>query len=263
MRGNSTRLRYLIPGSGPETPASRLGAWARPLRRVFGTASLLLFSVAQAMNPQTSLEEGWWRGAVNLDHGPVEFFLEVGRHGPLAPQIKVHTEAIVADLTPVEGPAGTLTLASGQLGERMEGELRGGAYLGRYFPSKGGPAGGFSFRAHPAQPWEATPPLKVWNLTGVWILQTGPAEEVEIVLAHRDRSLRAIWKERDGTVRYLAGRLEGQRFAMEVWRGSRVVMGRYTPDGILRGEWKDDGGGSTVFQMRRKVPAARAAQSSP
>jgi len=160
------------------------------------------------------------------------------------------------------GSDAAITLSSTRPGERLEGQLRSGTFFGRYFPSEGGPVGGFSFRAAPTEAWEPTPPLKVWNLTGAWVLQTGPTEEIEIVLAHRDHSLRAIWKERDGTVRYLAGRIEGQRFALEVWRENRVVLGRYTPDGVLRGEWTETDGSATSFQMRRKVALVRTATSS-
>ncbi len=161
------------------------------------------------------------------------------------------------------GPDATITLSSAQPGERLEGQLRSGTFFGRYFPSEGGPAEGFSFRASPAESWKPTPPLKVWNLTGAWVLQTGPTEQIEIVLAHRDHSLRTIWKERDGTVRYLAGRLEGKCFALEVWRENRVVFGRYTPEGVLRGEWTDPDGSATTFQMRRKAAQGKAGSAFP
>lgn len=233
-----------------------------------GRCIAMLLLVAGALPDRASantntegLTGGWWRGAVTLEHGPMEFFLEVARAGLLEPLIKVHTEAAVTELAKAVGPDAAITLSSAQPGERLEGELRSGTFLGRYFPSEGGPSGGFSFRAAPAEPWEATPPLKVWNLTGAWVLQTGPAEEIEIVLAHRDHRLRAIWKERDGTVRYLSGRIEGQRFALEVWRENRIMVGRYTPDGVLRGEWTDTDGSATSFQMRRKVPLVRMPDS--
>lgn len=206
-----------------------------------------------AATPPLLLADGWWRGAVTFEHGPIEFFLEVAGSGPLESHVRVHTEARIADVAHVGGTNRTITLASGQAGERLEGELRGETYLGRYFPSEGGPAEGFAFRAQPMQPWEPVPPLKVWNLTGIWELQVGPLERVEVVLAHRNHSLRAIWRESDGTVRYLSGRLEGQRFALEVWRESRVVSGQYSPDGVLRGEWSDALGNITRFQMTRKL----------
>ncbi len=203
--------------------------------------------------PPLALADGWWRGAVTLDHGPVEFFLEVARTGPLGPQIRVHTEAKVADVVHLVDSDDRITLLSGQAGERLHGELRSGSYIGRYFPGEGGPAGGFAFRVQPTEPWEPVPPLKVWNLTGVWELQTGPLDRVEVVLAHRDHRLHAIWRESDGTVRYLSGRLDGQRFALEMWRESRVVFGQYSPDGILRGRWSDAQGNITSFQMTRKT----------
>lgn len=245
----------------------RESAWVAPAPRrspggVASLAGVLWFwaagATALALSPPLFLADGWWRGAVTLEHGPVEFFLEVARVGPLAPQVRVHTEARIAEVAHVAGGERAITLASGQAGERLEGELRGETYFGRYFPGDGGPSGGFAFRAQPAQPWEPVPPLKVWNLTGIWELQTGPLDRIEVVLAHRDHSLRAIWREPDGTVRYLSGRLEGQRFALEIWRESRVVSGQYSPDGVLRGEWSDAQGNTTRFQMTRKMTGQRS-----
>jgi hypothetical protein len=211
--------------------------------------------------PSLLLEEGWWRGTVALAHGPAEFFMEVRGTDVETARIVMHSEFNAIELSGLAQHARRIVIPGGAPGERLEGRYSNGAFFGRYHPGEGAPEEAYSFWAERSRPWEDTPPVKVWNLTGTWILSFGPMHEVEVVLAHRNDRLHGLWREAGGTVRYFAGLIEGKRFSLASWHGGQTMAGSYETGGCLRGEFTDTGGAQQGFTMRRKLPVRLAAQA--
>lgn len=200
-----------------------------------------------------ALGDGWWRGFVHRGGWPTEFFLEV-RRGDGGTRVTMHSELSSWDLAGImqDGPA--VVLPGRAEGEYMRGQLRNGAFEGRYAPgADASEVGGrtFFFRLDPTgRP--APRPGEVWNLSGPWMLHVGDGLEVEALLVQSGGRLHGLIRSDALQPRYFSGELSGVRFALEGIDRVSTVRGRYEPGGVLRGEFRL-AGRSVPFVAQRKV----------
>ncbi len=212
------------------------------------------------------LAEGWWRGVVKLPSGPAEFLMEVRGTTVGDAEVIMHSEAATVRLSLLAqlDHDRELILYGNRVGESMEGRLRNGAWFGRYHVNAGGRGAGeeqvFSFWAEPKEPWEDVPPLRIWNLSGTWILSLGPGDTRQVHMAHFDHRLRGYWKEPGHGAIYMSGLLDGPHFRLEGWRSTAVLEGHYEAGGLMRGSYTDAQGVSQPFTMRRRLLSVSGAE---
>jgi hypothetical protein len=196
---------------------------------------------AQAVAVPLLLRAGEWRGVVAFDGGPVRFSLAVDSPAGETASILVSCSgrAVASSVTIREGRGITLSLDPVS-GERLEGEVEGGSYVGYYHPPlPAGLARTFPFRAAPVESPVAAPA----DFSGEWVFVLERAEArgatITALVGQGRSKVHALWKEPDGTTRCFTGLPAEDRLVLEEMGGGKnLVLGRGDPaTGTLHGEF--------------------------
>ncbi len=221
-------------------------------------------AAACSSQPWTSaplaLADGQWSGVVVFDGAPVRFALEVDHLFAAATPVRIGCASRLASVPAATSAGARVTLVIDEAtGERLEGEVAGKSFVGYYFAPADSDALGreFPFRAslQPPTPAVADAPT---DFGGEWIFTLRSADgrvRMATALVSQGREkLYAIWREADGTRRFLSGLPGGDRLVLqEMVRGPGLVFGRSDAvTGEVKGELIEPSG-RTAFTAQRKA----------